>query len=102
MKTPEELAEEWVEATWDESGYFEHEKPRPSDLATYKAISTLGFLAGYRAAQEQHAGYVRRAEENHAAMEKKISHLADQQGYRDGVAEKLKDLGIEIYFGNRK
>jgi hypothetical protein len=87
MKTPEQMAEEYA---------------LDCERVCWRPLAAKDFLAGYRAAQEQHAGYVRRAEENHAAMEKKISHLADQQGYRDGVEEKLKELGIEIHFGNRK
>jgi hypothetical protein len=70
-KTPEELAEEWSAITFDESELPEHEKSKLSDLVTYKAMASLGFLAGYQAAQE-HA---------HAALEEaeaKIQELEDQ------------------------
>ena len=53
MKTPEELAEEWSAITFDESELPEHEKSKLSDLVTYKAMASLGFLAGYQAAAPQ-------------------------------------------------
>jgi hypothetical protein len=57
MKTPEELAKEWSVVVFDESELPEHEKTKLSDLATYRAMGTLGFLAGYQAGFDEAKNY---------------------------------------------
>jgi hypothetical protein len=51
-KTPEEMAEKWSVVVFDESELPEHERTKFSDWSIYKAMATMGFLAGYKAAQE--------------------------------------------------
>jgi hypothetical protein len=52
-KTPEELAEEWVNITFNESDLLDDEKTEPTALEAYKTISQVAYLAGYKAAQEE-------------------------------------------------
>lgn len=52
-KTPEELAKEWVNITFNESDLNEDEKTEPTALEAYKTISQVAYLAGYKAAQEE-------------------------------------------------
>jgi hypothetical protein len=51
-KTPEELAEEWVNITFNESDLLDDEKTEPTALEAYKTISQVAYLAGYKAAQD--------------------------------------------------
>lgn len=48
MKPVELLAQTWTNTVFDESELPEHEKTKLSDLATYKAMASLGFHAGYK------------------------------------------------------
>lgn len=73
-KTPEELAEEWTAITFDESDLPDHEKSKPSDLATYKAMASLGYLAGYKAAQEHAHAALEEAEAEIDRLQSKLSH----------------------------
>ena len=50
-RTPEEMAEKWSVVVFDESELPEHERTKFSDWSIYKAMATMGFLAGYKAAQ---------------------------------------------------
>ena len=45
MKTVEELCEEWLQDTFDQSELPEHERSKPSELATYRVMARLGFMA---------------------------------------------------------
>jgi hypothetical protein len=48
MKTVEEVCEEWLQDTFDQSELQEHERSKPSELATYRVMARLGFMACYK------------------------------------------------------
>jgi hypothetical protein len=62
MKTAEELCEEWLQDTFDQSELPEHEKTRPSDLATYKVVARLGFMACHKLCEAKLKEVEKRAE----------------------------------------
>jgi len=59
MKTIEELCEEWLQDIFDESELPEHEKSKPSELATYMAMARLGFMACHREVTKRHIKQVK-------------------------------------------
>jgi hypothetical protein len=62
-KTPEELAEEWVNITFNESDLLDDEKTEPTALEAYKTISKHAYLAGCRAAQDKYEAEIRELKE---------------------------------------
>ncbi len=59
MKTIEDLCEEWLRETFDESELPEHEKSKPSELATHMAMARLGFMACHREVTKRHSKRVK-------------------------------------------
>ena len=53
MKTIEELSLAWTTIVFDESELPLHEKTSLSDLATHKAMASLGFHAGYKSRDKE-------------------------------------------------
>lgn len=52
MKTPEEMAEEYAEIVWDQSELAPEDRGIERHVAIGRHSTKIGFLAGYKAAQQ--------------------------------------------------
>jgi hypothetical protein len=63
MKSIEEMADCWVNATFNESDLPEEERTEATALEAYKTISKHAYLAGCRAAQDKYEAEIRELKE---------------------------------------
>lgn len=92
-KNLEKLAKAWCDATFDESELPEHEKTKVSDLATYRAMASLGYHSGYKARNEEVSKLRAKIKDLKAESAKEWSDWAEQV---KELKQEIKDLKAEL------